>query len=233
MFKMIIAGMVVFTTLVASDDYAQEMDSLITDAKKIETVLVDKGIDYLSKDEYIDTKMAQYEVDTKNYIKTLTNKLNDEGMSESMLLKTQELSKGLLSLANAVVNLSDKTGTNANESYLSTLDTLTSTTLRLSDDIGLMADRIGEMSDDIGTMADRIVETEKLINEDINMINNSMVNVIDKFEFNKNQTNENQNMQVEVQQNLMQQNMMQQPVMQQPTMQQMPAQQQPMRSHSF
>ncbi len=51
------------------------------------------------------------------------------------------------------------------------IDNSEATTLRLSDDIGLMADRIGVMADrilwtelQIGVMADRIVESEYLIN---------------------------------------------------------------------
>ncbi len=51
------------------------------------------------------------------------------------------------------------------------IDNSEATTLRLSDDIGVMADRIGEMADrilwtegQIGVMADRIVESEYLIN---------------------------------------------------------------------
>ncbi len=50
------------------------------------------------------------------------------------------------------------------------VDASEATTLRLSDDIGVMADRIGEMADrilwtegQIGVMADRIVESEYLI----------------------------------------------------------------------
>ena len=50
------------------------------------------------------------------------------------------------------------------------IDNSEATTLRLSDDIGVMADRIGEMADrilwtegQIGVMADRIVTSEELI----------------------------------------------------------------------
>lgn len=46
---------------------------------------------------------------------------------------------------------------------LASLDTIETLILSLSDDIGLMADRILLMSDDIGEMADRIVQTEELI----------------------------------------------------------------------
>jgi len=46
---------------------------------------------------------------------------------------------------------------------LSSLETIETLILGLSDDIGIMADRILLMSDDIGEMADRIVYTEELI----------------------------------------------------------------------
>lgn len=46
---------------------------------------------------------------------------------------------------------------------LASLDTIETLVLGLSDDIGVMADRILLMSDEIGEMADRIVYTEELI----------------------------------------------------------------------
>ncbi len=46
---------------------------------------------------------------------------------------------------------------------LTSLDTIENLILNLSNDIGVMADRILLMSDDIGEMADRIVHTEELI----------------------------------------------------------------------
>jgi hypothetical protein len=46
-----------------------------------------------------------------------------------------------------------------------------------------MADRIGEMADRIGEMADRIVYTEELISKNAQMINDSTLTVIEKFDF--------------------------------------------------
>ena len=45
----------------------------------------------------------------------------------------------------------------------STLQTMETLILGLSDDIGEMADRIGDMADKIGVMADRIVHTEQMM----------------------------------------------------------------------
>ena len=50
--------------------------------------------------------------------------------------------------------------------------------LRLSDDMGKMADRIGQMADRIGSMADRILETQKIQNENIQLTQQSMLEVM-------------------------------------------------------
>jgi hypothetical protein len=90
---------------------------------------------------------------------------------EEFLNKSIKLAKKTESLTEVITNLTKKTKTTSGN-YIHTLDTLLATTLRLSDDIGVMADRIGEMADRIvyteeliGQMADRIVHTEHLITE--------------------------------------------------------------------
>jgi hypothetical protein len=50
--------------------------------------------------------------------------------------------------------------------------------LRLSDDIGKMAEKIGVMADRIGTMADRILETQKIQSENVQLTQQSMLEVM-------------------------------------------------------
>ena len=80
------------------------------------------------------------------------------------------LGTGVLNLSGQVVALSASTGT-------TTLTTSLATTLRLSDDIGTMANRILEMADkilimadNIGLMADRILTTQTIQNTNIKLV---------------------------------------------------------------
>ncbi|OQW94049.1 MAG: hypothetical protein BWK79_07875 [Beggiatoa sp. IS2] len=50
--------------------------------------------------------------------------------------------------------------------------------LKLSEDIGKMADRIGVMADRIGTMADRILETQKIQHQNIELMQKSMLEIV-------------------------------------------------------
>jgi hypothetical protein len=183
MIKKIFILLLTMTSLFANEAYLSEMDSLISDSKKIESALVDKSLASLSTDSTIKAQISAYELKTTAFLETLSTKITDPSLATDMLSKTETLTKNTVALSNSLVALADKTSTNANSSYLSTLDTLTKTTLRLSDDIGLMADRIGDMAGDIGEMADRIVESEKLINDDIALVNKSMMSVVEKFDF--------------------------------------------------
>ena len=53
-----------------------------------------------------------------------------------------------------------------------------STTLKLSDDIGVMADRIGDMSDRILKMADKIVETQELQSDNFTKTQENILSAI-------------------------------------------------------
>lgn len=98
------------------------------------------------------------------------------GMGSGAISVTQELLTALnnlsatnAALANAVVNLSGKVVALSASTGSTTLKDSLTTTLRLSDDIGTMADRILEMAnkilimaDNIGLMADRILTTQTI-----------------------------------------------------------------------
>ena len=159
-----------------TDTYLEEIDGLVADAKKIEAALLDKSIESLSSDSDLENKLSAYELKTTAFLESLSGNLTEPDLAKQMLDKVDTLSLSTLSLADSIVDLADKTSTNTNSSYLMTLETLTQTTLRLSDDIGEIANRIGEM-------ADRIVYTEELISKNAQMINDSMLTIIDKFDF--------------------------------------------------
>ncbi|SFV51196.1 hypothetical protein MNB_SM-4-509 [hydrothermal vent metagenome] len=199
MFKKILLTLLTLTSLTANEAYLNVMDSLIEDALEIESALVDKSLASLSSDSSLEKKLNEYEQKTTFFLKVLGTKLSDESIALAMLDKTETLSASTLSLSTSIIALADTTGQNANDSYLKTLETLSTTTLRLSDDIGVMADRIGEMADRIGEMADRIVETEKIITQNNTMINDSMMSVINKFEFSQTQQGQTQMQQQQMQ----------------------------------
>ena len=163
-------------TLAGSESYLAELDGLIADAKKLETAILDESIEALSTDLDIQNKISEYESKSSSFAESIARDITDTDLAKQMLDSIEILSQNTLSLANSIVDLADKTSTNTNDSYLMTLETLTQTTLRLSDDIGEMANRIGEM-------ADRIVYTEELISKNAQMINDSMLTIIDKFDF--------------------------------------------------
>jgi len=168
------------------ENYLSEMDGLIADAKEIETVIKEQTIKGLTSDSMLvelQAKLENYEKEVATFSKSLELPNNDPVLVKEFLDKAEALDQGSLSLANAIVSIADKTSTNANDSYIETLEILTRTTLRLSDDIGVMADRIGEMADRIGEMADRIVYTEELITKHSEMINASAIHIADKFDF--------------------------------------------------
>ena len=95
-------------------------------------------------------------------------------LDPQMLDSLQGLANISLSLAQGVAGLSSQLVTLASPA---TLGALLATTLRLSDDIGVMADRILEMAekilvmaDNIGLMADRILATQVIQNDNIALV---------------------------------------------------------------
>ncbi len=96
--------------------------------------------------------------------------------SRAMTIAATENDPQVVALASQIVALAAQTERDAADIMVTAqdinyrIDHSEATTLRLSDDIGVMADRIGVMADrilwtelQIGVMADRIVESEYLI----------------------------------------------------------------------
>ncbi len=89
---------------------------------------------------------------------------------DNLAVTNAALGAGVLNLSGQVITLSASTGT-------TTLKSSLATTLRLSDDIGTMANRILEMADkilimadNIGLMADRILTTQTIQNTNIKLV---------------------------------------------------------------
>ncbi len=98
-------------------------------------------------------------------------------LSSDMLVALQTLSTISLSLANTCKDLTVQIANLAATTFLSSLDSALSAMLRLSDDIGLMADRILEMADkilvmadNIGAMADRIIATQLIQSNNLKLV---------------------------------------------------------------
>jgi len=108
------------------------------------------------------------------------NTLNDASDLSFTLVQN---SKDLLALSESLL----AAGSNANSEYIEAM-------LKLSDDIGDMAERILEMADKIlimadkiGDMADRIVETQKIQSENVKLTQDNLL----KAQANFNQALEN------------------------------------------
>ena len=93
-----------------------------------------------------------------------------------------QLSVTTLALANESTRLSLDLGTLSTVANALTIKDGITAMLQLSDDIGAMADRIGEMSDkiltmsdDIGLMADRIIITQQLQNQNVALTTQSLL----------------------------------------------------------
>ncbi len=103
-------------------------------------------------------------------------------LSDDLLVAFQTLSTVSSSLANATLGLGLQIADIASVTSTSTLSASLTTMLRLSDDIGLMADRILEMAnkilimaDNIGLMADRIIATQIIQSDNLKLVINAIL----------------------------------------------------------
>ena len=98
-------------------------------------------------------------------------------VTNEMLVPLQTLATITASLGSGLLTLSISTVTLAPSTGLTTLDSSMTAMLRLSDDIGTMADRIVEMADkilimadNIGLMADRILATQVIQSDNLKVV---------------------------------------------------------------
>jgi len=136
----------------------------------------------------MDSQIESIKADVSNYqtqiISTYDTVLAETGttfsLSDDLLVAFQSLITVNSSIAKAVQELGLQITDIAASTSLSTLDSSLTTMLRLSDDIGLMADRILEMANkilvmanNIGLMADRIIATQIIQSDNLNLIVNA------------------------------------------------------------
>lgn len=103
-------------------------------------------------------------------------------VTDGILYDLQVLAATSGALAQELARLSAAAQVLAAATSLTTLQSAMATTLRLSDDIGTMADRILEMAglimimaDNIGIMADRILATQVIQNTNVELVNDSIL----------------------------------------------------------
>ncbi len=132
------------------------------------------------------SQLATLETSTQLYLesvgavyKTVSSSTDNTTMSltNEMLVPLQTLSAITASLTQSLVGLAGQVAVLSSFTSLSTLESSLTSMLRLSDDIGVMADRILEMSDqilimadNIGLMADRILATQIIQGDNLQVI---------------------------------------------------------------
>ena len=163
--KKAILGLSLLTAVLFASESATGLDMLVNDAKTINTTAM-SFLDVLSKSQ---TKLSEYETKVNNYsdaVAKFTQQQTQSFSSKEEALQAmnsiEELSSQSVVMAKEIAYLSAHEADNASDDYKATLQTLSKTTLRLSDDIGTMSDRILKMADKIGVMADRIVKTQEI-----------------------------------------------------------------------
>ena len=150
---------------------SEGIDMLLSDAKAINSYAMDS----LDKIANSDKELQDLEAKVDAFAKEVSafeheqfQPFSDTKEALSTMDKLEELSSQNMVLAKELAYLSSHHADNAGEDYTHTLDAMLRTTLRLSDDIGKMSDRILDMADKIGVMADRILETQRIQSKNLN-----------------------------------------------------------------
>ncbi len=126
----------------------------------------------------IETDVNNYQTSvTSLYDSVLVETRTNITLTDELLVAFQTLSTVTYSIAKANTGLSLQIAELASTTTLTTLDSSLTAMLRLSDDIGLMANRILEMAnkilvmaDNIGLMADRIIATQIIQSNNLQLV---------------------------------------------------------------
>ena len=164
--KLLSVSLLVSTLLFGAETYTEFLNTAIEDANDIHDYSKNKMGQLAQSDSELQTyskKLEAYEDKIANFIQNQAKEsFNSKEEAQKALDEIVMLSSQSVILAKTVANLASHQGDNANESYNNTIQTASKTILRLSDDIGVMADRILLMAKEIGIMADRIVQTQEI-----------------------------------------------------------------------
>lgn len=152
-------------------DYSEGLSILADDVKVLNTTAM-SSIDKLANSdaqlEAYGQKLEKYEAQMSQMMGDIQKDFVSKDDALVAMDKIENLSSQSIVLAKTVAYLSSHQGDNVSDSYGETLKSVSATVLRLSDDIGVMADRILVMADNIGIMADRIVTTQEIQSANLN-----------------------------------------------------------------
>jgi len=164
--KFISISILASSLLFGAETYTQFLNTAIEDSYDIHNYSKAKIEQMLQNDaalqEY-NKKLKTYETKVSSFLNTQTKEsFESKEDAKHALKELEKLSSQNVALAKTAAYLASHQTDNANESYNNTIQITSKTILRLSDDIGVMADRILLMAKEIGIMADRIVQTQEI-----------------------------------------------------------------------
>jgi len=151
--------------VLANAAQSQNIEGVADEMKSLNTQTMQRLAELSSSEQKLKEyaqKIDAYELKITNFIKDKSVEFSNKEDANRALDALSKLSSQTVVLAKTIVYLSSHQGDNANDSYQATLKELSKIVLYLSDDIGIMSDRILKMAQEIGVMADRIVETQKI-----------------------------------------------------------------------
>ncbi len=155
----------------AESTYTQFLDTAIEDIYDIHNFSKANMSAMAQDDKALQEYSAQlnkYEADVSLFLQqNAQESFSSKDDANKALDDLNKLSTQNVQLAKTMAYLASHHADNINESYNNTLQETSKTILRLSDDIGVMADRILLMAKEIGIMADRIIETQEIQSQNL------------------------------------------------------------------
>ncbi|MCP3176506.1 hypothetical protein MJO47_05270 [Desulfuromonas sp. KJ2020] len=164
----------------ASDLYTSSLNNLVLSGNTLLTSMSQITLTpftMLSQLTALETSVNSYQDSVMTLYDTMANNTTTITLASESLIALQNLATLSASLTTQLLALSEAIALVAPVTSLSVLESSLMTMLRLSDDIGTMANRILEMADkillmadNIGTMADRILATQIIQSDNLQMI---------------------------------------------------------------
>ena len=154
------------SSVLLADATTDMLNTAIKDAYDIHDYSKNK-MEILAKSDAAIAEYAQkveaYKAKMEEYLQKIENEtFASKEDAQKALDELNELSSQMVVLAKNIAYLASHHADNTNESYNNSIELTSKIVLRLSDDIGVMADRILLMAKEIGIMADRIVQTQEI-----------------------------------------------------------------------
>jgi len=181
--SLVIVIMSISNTVLALDATTlnNDINKLITQGNKLLVTIKGTNLSSVSMSSQlnnIETDVINFQNQvTRAYDTIVTAKGTTLTLTDELLVSFQTLSTVSSSIAKANLGLTVQISSIASATATSSLDSSLKAMLRLSDDIGLMADRILEMAnkilimaDNIGLMADRIVATQIIQSDNLKVV---------------------------------------------------------------